>query len=420
MKTTPLIFAVILSLSASPQAQGKRLWVLHAAGDMIEYDPSTFAVKQTIKLPADATQSPASIELNRMGQILFAPALSLPLLDSDLTSPHKLWFWNGHAAVTMDMGVKHDVGETGSNQLVTEMAPAVLLAADGGHLYWFANEERRLQREGVDLTVTTTWQAWRTDLDGAGPEDLASVKFPECRCPTGDCEESCPVGMVWAPANGMGDFFLMTQFVAGKDQPAYKASVEYRQQGGKWLATPLSEPLRRVLDANPNGDAIVEAIPDTGCCGWANQSDDQTIVRSNGKMQTVFDELATYKNTDYDVSFYTSNARLSPDENSVAMTIIATAQVNQPIQLAEQGQANPEESKQIRKALGELPAVEVKSVEDAPRKLAFVPHAVLVGWISEKELLILEDHLLVLYNPGTGARRKSNLRVEDAASVFLR
>jgi len=35
-------------------------------------------------------------------------------------------------------------------------------------------------------------------------------------------------------------------------------------------------------------------------------------------------------------------------------------------------------------------------------------------------LLIVEDHLLVAYNVGTGARRKSSIRVEDVARVFLR
>jgi len=59
-------------------------------------------------------------------------------------------------------------------------------------------------------------------------------------------------------------------------------------------------------------------------------------------------------------------------------------------------------------------------VEDTPRRLAFVPHATLVGWISEKELLIIEDHALAAYNVETGARRKSTVRVEDAAQVFLR
>lgn len=420
MKRMPVILAALVLLSASALAQEKRLWVLRASGQLVEYDLATFAVKQTVKLPAEAIESPQSIQVTRVGQVLFVPTLSLPLADTDLTSPHKVWFWNGHAAITLDLGVKRDLGQTGSNQLVTESAPTVFLSADGAHLYSFSNEQQRLQREGIDLSVDTTWQAWRTDLNGNGREDVASVKLPECNCPTGACEESCPIGTVWAPANGIGDFFLVTQFVVGKDQPAYKATTEYRQQSGKWISTPLPQPLPRVLDANSNGDVIVEAIPDTGCCGWENQSDDQTLVLAAGKKQTVFDELATYKNPDYDVSFYTSNAHLSADEKSVAMTIVATAQVNQPIQLADQGQANPEESKQIRRSLEELPAVDAKTIEDPPRRIAFVPHATLIGWINDKELLIVEDHLLVLYNVGTGAKRRLNVRVDSADRIFLR
>jgi hypothetical protein len=164
----------------------------------------------------------------------------------------------------------------------------------------------------------------------------------------------------------------------------------------------------------------VDAIPDAGCCGWSNESNDQTLVLGVGKTRPVFDEQATYKNPDYDVSFYTSNAKLSPELVSIAMTIVSTAEPNKPIQLSEDGQANPEESQRIRKALTELPAVEVKSMDDSPKRLAFVPHASLVGWISEKELLIVENHLLVAYHLGTGARRKSNVKVEDGARVFLR
>lgn len=409
-----------LLLTAPLVAQGKRLWVLRAPGQMVEYDPATFAVKQTVKLPADAVQSPQSVSVNRLGQILFAPAVTVPLADSDISAPHKAWLWNGHAASTSDLGVKHETATTGSNLAVSESAPAVFLSTDGEHLFWFANDERRLQREDVDLSVTTTWQAWRTDLSGAKREDLASVKLPDCRCPTGSCEESCPAGVVWATNDGVGKFFLMTQFVAGKDEPAYKASARYREDSGKWAAEPLGDPLHRVLDAGSDGNVIVEAIPDTGCCGWSNQSDDQTLVHINGKTQTLFDEFATYKNPDYDVSFFTSSARLSPELKQLAMTIEATAKASQPIQLAEQGQANPEESRQIRKALADLPAVEIKTLEDSPRRVAFLPHATLVGWISEKEVLIVEDHLLVVYNPSTGARRKSGVRVEDAAHVFLR
>jgi hypothetical protein len=215
-------------------------------------------------------------------------------------------------------------------------------------------------------------------------------------------------------------FFLMTQFVAGQTEPQYKASTLYQAQGGKWTANPLTEPLLRTLDAAPGGDEIVEAIPDTGCCGWSNQSNDQTLVVSGGKKRTVFDEQATYKNSDYDVSFYSATAQLSPELGYVAMTLVSTAQANKPFQLAEEGQANPEESQRIRKTLAELPAVEVKRMEDRPRRVAYVPHAALVGWMSEKEILIVEDHLLVVYNFETGVRRKSGVRVGDAASVFLR
>ena len=418
-KVLGMIVGVLL-MSAPLLAQGTRVWVLRSPGEMVEYDPATFAVKQTVKVPVGAVPSPGNISVNRLGQILFAAPVSLPLSKEDAEAPHRVWFWNGHVAITIDQGVKREVTGAGSNEAVTETAPAVALSADGMHLFWFANQARRLQREGVDLSTKTTWQAWQTDLQAAGREDLATVKFPDCRCETGTCEETCPYGEFWAQESGVEKFFLMTQFVPGQSEPEYKSTIRYQAQGGKWAANAMPEPLLRVLDATPAGDMIVEAIPDTGCCGWSNQSDDQTLVLSDGKKLTVFDERASYQNPDYDVSFYTSNARLSPELGAVAMTIASTAEANKPMQLAEDGQASPEESQRIRKALAELPAVEVKSVEDAPRRVAFVPHAVLVGWTSEKEILIVEDHLLVVYNVTTGARRKSSVRIEDAARVFLR
>jgi hypothetical protein len=59
-------------------------------------------------------------------------------------------------------------------------------------------------------------------------------------------------------------------------------------------------------------------------------------------------------------------------------------------------------------------------MDETPRRVAYVPHATLVGWMNEKEILIVEDHVLVVYTLGTGARRKSGVRVEDSGRVFLR
>jgi len=401
-------------------AQSKHLWVLRSSGEMVEYDPATFAAKEMVKVPAEALKNPAAISINRLGQILFAPAIALPLSDEDAKSAHKIWLWDGHAATTIDQGVEHKLGARGSNQEISESVPVAILSADGNHLFWFANESRRLQREGVDLSIVTTWQAWQTDTNGQNRQDLVSVQMPDCRCTTGSCEESCPTAATWIPAGGLEKFFLMTQSVAGQTQTEYKSTTLYQESAGKWTPSPMPEALQRLLDASPDGSTIVEAIPDTGCCGWSNQSDDQTLVIAIGKPRKVFDELENYNNPDYDVSFFTSNAALSPDLKSVAATISGTADANHPIQLAEEGQANPEESQRIHKALGQLPAVEVKSLDDPPKRQVFLPHASLIGWLSEKEMLIVEDHLLATYNLTTGTRRKSNIKVEDAARVFLR
>ena len=249
-------------------AQSKRLWVLKASGELVEYDLTTFVPKLITKLPAEAVKSHAGISINRLGQVLFETAVTLPL-STEEAAPHKVWIWNGHAASTIDQGIEHKVEDRGSNQVVTESAPGAFLSADGTHLFWFSNQARRLQREDVDLSTQTNWQAWKTDLNGAGKEDLAAAKLPDCRCTTGSCEESCPTGMAWVPEGGLDKFFLVTQTVAGQTNASYKESVRYLADGGKWAPNTLGEPLQRVLDATVDGSVIVEAIPDTGCCGWS-------------------------------------------------------------------------------------------------------------------------------------------------------
>jgi hypothetical protein len=397
---------------------------MRAPGEAVEYDVATFAEKQVVKIPSKALDSPQNFLVNHLGQMLFAPPAALPLEEGEIADERNVWLWDGHAASTLMRDVSRSTATAGSNLAITESAPVPFLAADGKHLYWFSNQVRRLQRDGMDLSGKVTWTSWRTDLAGAEREEIASIALSDCSCKTGTCEETCPYEEVWIPDEGVDEFFLVTQFISGQTQAIYKSTSVYEESAGKWMATPLVPPLRRLLDS-ANANAILEAVPDTGCCGWSNESDDKTLLHLHGKVITVFDELAAYKNADYDVSFYTQNGKLSPDLGSVAMTIVSTGKPNTPIQLAEQGQANPEESQGIRKALLNLPAVEVKSVDtkngaDAPRRLAFLPHATLVGWLSDKEILIIEDHLLIAHNVMSGSSRKSNVRVEDYEHVFLR
>ena len=240
---------VVLVLAASLAAQSQRLWVLRPPGEMVEYDPATFSAKQTVKVPAEAVSSPQNVSVNHLGQMLFAAPVSLPLTEGDLATEQKVWFWDGHAATTLTREVSRTTTTVGSNLAITESAPVPFLSADGTHLDWFSNQARRLQRDGVDLSTKTTWLSWQTDLAGAGRQDLASIAFPDCPCPTGGCEETCPYGEVWVPDDGVGKFFLLTQFVSGKTQPLYKATSLYEENAGKWAPTPINPPLRRVLDA---------------------------------------------------------------------------------------------------------------------------------------------------------------------------
>lgn len=418
MRKLTLLISLTLLCATPAVAQSKRLWVLRS-GEVTEYDPVTFAQKQVVKAPTEADTYPESFMVNHLGQMLFTIPVSLPLTEGDLTDERKVWLWDGHAANELRREVVRDVATVGSNLAVDETTAVPYLAADGKHFFWSSNHAHRLTRDGVDLSTTNTWKARETDLTGGSPAELTDVTLPECSCPTGGCEETCSYEQTYVPDEGVNNFFLLNQVVPGKNQPVYKATSLYKESEGKWTATPIDPPLRRVLDA-PDANTILEAIPDTGCCGWANQSDDQTLLHLHGKTIKPFDELEAYKNPDYDVSFYTENGKLSPDRALVAFTIVATSKPNVPIQLAEQGQANPEESQRVRKALLDLPAVEVKSVDDVPRSLAFLPHATLVGWISDKELLIIENNVLVAYSLSTGARRKSSIRVSDTAHVFLR
>jgi len=328
--------------------------------------------------------------------MMFAPNSEDPSPDVGKAG-EKFWFWDGHAAQMLGRETIRISSQAGSNQKVSESAPWPFLSADGAHLFWFTNQYNRLQRENVELSVSTTFRAWESDNGGKQKLDLTTFDFPECRCPTGSCSETCPEARFWVPEKGVEDYFIITRLVEGQTETQYLSSTLYQQAPGTWSATDLPQPLQRVLDMA-----------------------EQTLLLSYGKTVVLFDERAKYNNPDYDVSFFTENAKLSPEHAHVAMTIEASAKSSAPIQLSEQGQANPAESLRIRKALTELPAVEVVSAVDPGKRSAFLPHAYLVGWLSEKEILVVENHLLVAYNIATGARRRSTIKVPDPALVFVR
>jgi hypothetical protein len=164
----------------------------------------------------------------------------------------------------------------------------------------------------------------------------------------------------------------------------------------------------------------VAAVPDGGCCGWDNGSSDQMLLLRNGKVSVLYDEFGRYDNRNYDVSFSVGNARLAPGNAMLAYTIVSTAQTGAETRLSSDGKENAEELARVRKAIAELPAVEVVQLGIQPRSVTMIPHAAFVGWVSDHEILVAQDGRLTVYDIPGSKRKETTIRVRRAADAFLR
>ena len=411
-------FPLGIGQTAQPE---KRLWVLREPGEVVEYDPATWNIRNTIKVPAEAIKDPGSLAINSKGQMLFCPAVETGM-PGQFPDAGSIWLWNGKTSATLDGGaVRRADPATGNKILEVESIPRCYLSSDGQQLYWFANLFRVLkQGEGGEESVSTVFRAWQTDTTGANPKPCATFSFPPCQCETGVCQETCPEAVFWNPIGGVDDFFMMTHLIPGQIGTTYQASFWYRKSDGKWTSSRLPQAIEEVLDAVKGGAVLVHRRLDGGCCGWDNVSNDQTLLRVNDKDVVIFDEIRSFANPDYDVSFYTSNARLSPEARSVAMTITATASAGADIRLSESGKPNPDELARIRRAIADLPAVEVVAGDNPSKPLFRLKHSISVGWLSDNEILVIEDGSLVAVVVPGGARREAKIRVANESFVFVR
>jgi hypothetical protein len=407
---------------AAPQS-ARRLWVLREPDEIVEYDAVSFAPKGRIRVPSAAIQNPERLSINGRGQMLFVPGTTGD--EDDFrpgSAPNRVWFWNGRTSVQLDRGATRKRSRAGENLSVEETLPACLLSADGLHLFWFENEFRKLQgSEGVpDLSVTTVCRVWQSDLAGGQRRKIVEVAFAPCKCGTGVCSETCPEAELWAPDGVIDDFFLLTHWIPGQLGATFQNSFLHRKGKGSWVGSKLPGPLENLLDAARGGDILLSALPDTGCCGWDNDSNDRTLVISGGTATVLFDERERYANPNYDVSFFTSRALLSPDLASAAMTVVSSARPEGEIRLSYGGKPDSRELARIRQSVSSLPAVEACRLDNPSRRTASVPNAALAGWLNSQEILILENQVLVGFNIASGTRRDPKIGAPRISQVFLR
>ena len=321
----------------------RAIWVLQSDNKLARYDGTQFKLWQTLILPAEARKNPDAISISRAGEVLLAYPLD------GRTALRRFWSSNPrHPELTG--GAWDQRPATGGGYSILSATPDLYFSSDAQKLFWFEHRQQTLTR-GVEVSREARFLAWTTGLDGEKPTPVAEFAFAPCQCDTGACSETCPEASVWAPPDGVSDFFFVTRWVPGQIGSQYLETALYQNKGGAWTPGKLGHPVERFLDAADHGNIYVEAVPDAGCCGWANESDDTTSVVRGEVATVIFDERRRFKNSNYDVSFETANAALSPDLSRVAYTIATTMQPGEQIRLGSEGKPNPDELKAIQKAL---------------------------------------------------------------------
>lgn len=416
-----LIMALLVSASHAQSV--KHLWVLQAPNEIVEYDVASFTARRTIKVPIRLFEAPEYLSIHGKGLMLFHPPHGMHWTSGELaTAGQRVWFWDGHQAKEWDLESAKTRGSSAGKPTLRETMPQCFLSAGGEHLFWFENRFEKLMDEaGVERSVRSASRVWRTDLARGRPETITSFSSDGwCPCATGACSETCAEWEFWAPEGVVGGFFLVTRFVPGQLGPRYHESLLYQRSAQTWQAKKLPQPIEKPLTASGTGEILIAAVPDGGCCGWDNDSSDQTLLLQNGKVSVLFDEFMRYGNRNYDVSFFASDARLAPGNATVAYTVVSSARPGSEIRLSSNGKENAEELARVRGTIAELPAVEVVRLGSEAHPKMLIRHAALVGWLSEHEIMVAQGGRLVVFDIHFNKRRETTVRVRSAADAFLR
>ncbi len=422
------LLSAALTAAALPAVAGagspRELWVLRPPAAIVQYDVPAFSERRSVAVPPRCLEAPSYLTVNALGQMVFLPPAGMRWAAGELaTAGDRVWLdVDGRPREVPEVGVTGD--PAGRQETARETVSALFLSATGDALFLSETSSEKEVDEaapGVERSVRSACRVFRTDLAGTARVPVATLaSAAPCRCATGVCLETCPQWRLWAPGGVVGEFFLVTRLTEGQLQTEFHETVRYRRSGSEWRATRLPRPVERPLAASESGDVLVTAVPDSGCCGAANDSTDQLLVLTGASSSVVFDEWSRFANRDYDVSFHPDNAAIAPGGSLVAYTLTATSPVDGPIAVAAEGKENAAELARIRKALSELPLVEVVALASPRREPAVIRHAALVGWLSDRELLVARDGRLVVCDPRGVTLRETPIRVRTAADAFLR
>ena len=413
------------SLLCFPAVSGEttgHVWLVEGK-QIIEYDPATWNAVRRAEIPENISRNPDRFQIARSGAMIFSQdSHTISGVYNNSSALNKTWLWDGQKSSLLDSGCTREIASNVEcRESIREICPRIALSSDGQKLFWFANEfETVKQVDGPDISVSTTIRIRQTDLSGSDPIELVNFSFPPCSCETGACMETCPEADFWFHPDGIDDFFIVRHFIEGQIRSTSLDSFIYKKRGEEWSSSRFNQIFDTILDADATGNTVVYAIQDSGCCGWDNDSNDQTILSFKGTTRLIFDERKNFSNPDYDVSFFTSKALLSPDGSHIAVHIAATQRESDAIRLSSTGKENPNELARIREAVKTMPVVEVIPTSGSETPLASIPNASLAGWLNGQEILVVRQGVLVQCAISTNGCKNTPVTVKKDSVIFIR
>ena len=405
----------IPSAHGNPKASPTKpatLWVIQRE-DAVPYDPTDFRPGTPVRLPPEASIYPEKLAINSRGQRMLA------------REDGTLWLWDGKRTATVGAASDDPINPPAPN----DANRSWLLGDDGASLFVVETFATRGRPGANDVRVL------QTGLDRRCKRlVLAYVRLP-CQYseePAGIFE--CPAATLWAPGGVARDFMVLTHWyhdwrdlVPEPDSGARDDSeppsdwpygschqiVSHRDARGDWDEG-VDRDVSTLLDAMARGSVLLQRDETVEMNGYENGCDSVRFT-SRDTSVTLSNTCGTFPTPNYDVGFTTTRGLLSPGGRRVALTLVGSATPDGKLPVRQVGHADTLELRSLRRALAEMPVTEVYVPGASKAPVRRIAHAELVGWLSDREVLVLERGKIVAVNVATGGRRESSIQASAAA-----
>ena len=386
------------------------LWVFQG-DDVVAFDPSDFSRGTAVKVPPAARIYPERFAINGRGQML------LPSNDGSL------WFWNGAKATTVTAPADDPINPRAPESQVERRW---LLGNDGSSLFVLETFP------GGGPPGASQVRIMQTGLDRRTRELVLSYEHLPCQHtvePAGTFESPAPD--VWAPNGVVRDFLVVTHWehqwsdyvpepdsniTHPDDLPSCSAlqTVCWHHESGGWSNDDIDNP--PLLDAAAQGSVRLQLDETVEMNGYENGCGRVKFTTPASQI-VLSNTCANYPAPNYDAGIMPANAILAPGGRRAAITLRGSPASDAKISLRYEAHADSLELRALRRALAEMPVVDIYEPGVASKPRLRIGHVELVGWTSNREVLVVQRGHIVGIDVETGRRRESTIEVQSAESA---